>query len=78
MARVKGVPPRGLFQRMVYWMVKRSLGRVPEPMKVAAHSRHAFRGRIGMERAIMKFRSIPASLVSLVHIRVAMHVGCPF
>jgi hypothetical protein len=77
MARIEGSKPRGLFQRGVYWFIKRMLGNVPEPVRIAAISKRVFKGRIGMERALQKL-SVPAGLVTLAQIRVAQRVGCPF
>lgn len=78
MARIEGSPPRGLYQRLVYFMMRRFLGRVPEPSRIAAYSKSAFKGRIGMEQALMKLRKAPLGLVALAQIRTAQRIGCPF
>jgi alkylhydroperoxidase family enzyme len=77
MARIEGTPARGIFQRMVYWMTRRMLGSVPEPMRIAAWSPRAFRGRMDMERRLMKL-SIPPDLVAIAQLRTAQRIGCPF
>lgn len=77
MARIEGSRPRGLYQCAVFWFMKRVLGRVPEPVKISAISPPVFKGRIGMERALMKL-AVPAGLVTLAQIRVAQRIGCPF
>ena len=77
MARIEGTKPLNLFQRFAYWMLKRMLGRVPEPTRIAAYSPPVFKARIEMERAMMKLTVDPA-LVTLAHIRTAQRIGCPF
>jgi hypothetical protein len=78
MARMQGSPPRGLFQRVVYFMMRRMLGRVPEPSRIAAHSKPAFKGRMQMERAMMALKAVPPGLVALGSLRTAQLIGCPF
>ncbi|MCB9892828.1 MAG: hypothetical protein H6839_00095 [Planctomycetes bacterium] len=77
MARLEGSKPRGLYQRAVYRFMKRMLGRVPEPVRIAAISKPVFKGRIGMEQAMQKL-SVPPGLVALAQTRVAQRIGCPF
>ena len=80
MARIKGIEPRdaGLFTRIVYWLTKRKLGRVPETMKVTALSTRLLRGVGEMEMAQAALKSVDAILVALAEIKVATMVGCPF
>ncbi|MCA8911869.1 MAG: hypothetical protein KDB82_09205 [Planctomycetes bacterium] len=77
MARIEGSKARNLYQRMVYRFMKRMLGRVPEPVRIAAHSKPVFKGRIGMEGAMQKL-GVPPGLVTLAQIRTAQRIGCPF
>ena len=77
MARIEGSKPRGLYQRGVYWFMKRMLGRVPEPARIAAFSKPVFKERVGMEQAMQKLR-VPPGLVALAQIRTAQRIGCPF
>lgn len=77
MARIEGSKPRSLFQRFAYWMMKRMMGRVPEPVRIAAYSPPVFKARLNMERAMMKLAVDPA-LVTLAQIRTAQRIGCPF
>jgi len=78
MARIRGAEPRGWYTRLIYRLVRKMLGRVPEPVRIAAHNKHVFRGHVAMERAGQKARSLPEELKSLVSLRVATRVGCPF
>lgn len=77
MARMEGTEPRGMFQRIVYFMMKRWLGGVPDPVRIVALSPPIFKGRFHMERAMTKLE-IPPSLVSLTQLRTAQRIGCPF
>lgn len=78
MARLEGVPARGLYQRFVYRLMRRMLGRVPLPLRIAARSKGVLRGYVDMERGQQKARVVPAHLRNLAQIRTAMLVGCPF
>lgn len=79
MARLKGVedkPP--LIARVAFLLARRSLGRVPRPLRIRALAPHLVAGFGQMERAEAKSRSVPPSLVKLAQVRVATRVGCPF
>ena len=80
MARIAGVEPEraGLFVRFVYWMVRRKLGRVVLPIKVAAHHPRLLRSVGEMESGQMAARSVDAGLKSLASVKVAALIGCPF
>jgi hypothetical protein len=80
MARINGVEPRqaGWFVRFVYWMVRRKLGRVVLPIKIAAHHPRLLRSVGEMEAGQMAARSVGASLKSLASVKAAMLIGCPF
>jgi len=79
MVRIAGVErPPSLLARVVFWFVKRRLGRVPLPVRI--HARHArlFKGYAQMELAQDRARTVPARLKSLAGVRAAQLVGCPF
>jgi hypothetical protein len=80
MARIEGVPARraGLFQRFAYWMARRRVGKVPEPMTVMAHNPWIFRGYGLFEVALEKARRADARLKALASLKAAVLVGCPF
>jgi len=84
MARIRGAEPReqgllsGLFTRIIYWLVKRKLGRVVVPVQiVASHSRILW-GYVQMEQSFVSSHLVDAGLKDLAQLRVATLVGCPF
>jgi hypothetical protein len=86
MAHMKGVEPAeaGLFTRMVYWFVRRKIGKVTgqsrliEPVKVAAHHPRLLRALGQMEAGMAAARSVPTPLKRLATLKAAMLIGCPF
>ena len=80
MARIPGVPPSraGLVARFAYRFSKRMVGKVPEPLTVAAHHAWIFRGYTGYEFALGKARLVDARLKALAGLKAAALVGCPF
>jgi hypothetical protein len=80
MPRIAGIEPShaNLFTRLVYWMTKRQIGRVIEPLKVTAHQGRLLWANVMMELAQMKMHFVDESLKSLVDIKVATLIGCPF
>lgn len=80
MARITGVSPRNasLEARSVYWMAKRRLKRVPEPITVTAHHAWILRGYGAFEFALERSRQVDAKLKALASIKTATLIGCPF
>jgi hypothetical protein len=80
MARIQGVEERNarLFVRLAYWLTRRKIGRVVEPIKITAHHPRLLRALAGMEMGQQAARSVPADLKALASIKAAMLVGCPF
>lgn len=78
MARLKGHKAQGIFGHIVYWECKRVFGRVPSSVELLAHHQHVFKGAMGMERALMGAKSLPQRLKTLVQLRVAARINCPF
>jgi len=80
MARIQGVEPQqaGMFVRFVYWMVRRKLGRVVLPIKIAAHHPRLLRSLGEMETGQAAARTVDAGLKSLASVKTAMLIGCPF
>jgi alkylhydroperoxidase family enzyme len=80
MNRISGVEPRdaGLRVRIIYWLVKRRLKRLPKATKIRAHDPKLLElaGRMDLLTAAAK--TLPAALKELVQLKVAMMVGCPF
>ena len=80
MARIAGVRNKeaGLFTKFAYFMTKRRLGRVITPITITAHHPRLLRAYAHMELGQEAAGSIPAQLKALVHLKVAMMIGCPF
>ena len=80
MARIAGVPKNqaGVFVRLAYWMTRRKLGRVVTPVTLYAHHPRLLRAYAHMEMGQEQARAIAPELKTLLHIKVAMMIGCPF
>jgi AhpD family alkylhydroperoxidase len=84
MARIGGADPskqgllHGLFTRIIYSMVKRKVGRVVMPAKIAAHHTKILWGYGQMEQSLLSSQLVDAALKNLAQLRVATLVGCPF
>jgi hypothetical protein len=80
MARIEGVPlerARGV-ARIVYRMARKMLGRVPEPLTIAAHHDAILKAYTGYEFFLARARRVDAKLKALAQIKAASIVGCPF
>ena len=80
MARIEGVPARkaGIFVRIAYWMARRMVGKLVEPLTVAAHNPWIFRAYTGYEFALDRARRVEPKLKALAGIKAAVMIGCPF
>ena len=84
MARIDGANPgkqglfHGLFTRIIYSMVRRKLGRVVMPVKIAANHAKVLWGYGQMEQSLLSSRLVDSGLKNLGQLRVATLVGCPF
>jgi len=84
MTRIGGAEPnqqglvQGFFTRVIYSMVKRKVGRVVMPVKIAAHHAKLLWGYGQMEQSLLSSRLVDAGLKNLAQLRVATLVGCPF
>ena len=86
MAHMKGVEPAeaGWFTRLIYWFVRRSIGKVTgkgrliEPVKIAAHHPRLLRAIGRMDGGVEAARSVPAPLKRLASLKAALLIGCPF
>jgi hypothetical protein len=59
-------------------MVKRKVGRVVMPAKIAAHHTKILWGYGQMEQSLLSSQLVDAALKNLAQLRVATLVGCPF
>ena len=80
MPRIAGIEPSqaNLFTRLVYWMTKRQIGRVIEPLKVTARQGWLLWGSGQMEVAQLKMHSVDQALKALAEVKAATLIGCPF
>ena len=80
MARIEGVPAEraGVLVRLAYWMCRRMLGKVAEPLTVSAHNPWVFRAYGGFEWAMGKATRVDPKLKALAQLKAAALVGCPF
>lgn len=68
----------GLFARIVYFITRRKLGRVPEPVKVLHRNPAILMAMGGYETALERASQVPHRLKVLAQVRTAMQIGCPF
>ena len=59
-------------------MTRKRLGRVPEPVAVAAHHTKIFSAMAGFEMALERCHTVPERYKALGELRAAMVVGCEF
>jgi len=80
MQRIEGLDARqaGWSTRLVYWMTRRKVGRLVQPIKITAHSPRLLRAVGTMEMAQAAVKSVDAALKWLVKIKAATLIGCPY
>jgi hypothetical protein len=80
MARIEGVSDAeaGLVTRGVYRGAKRIAGRVPDPLRIMAHSKPVMWADALFELALARAHAVQPRLKSLASIKVAALVGCVF
>ena len=80
MARIEGVDPSrtSLLMRQVFKKVRKILGRDLTPQKITARVPRVFWSYTLAELFLGQKAKIPQRLRSLVLLRTAVRVGCPF
>src|SRR5262249_58413160 len=80
MSRIAPVPPQLAPPdvRAVYESATRKYGQLPIPVAVTAHHPEVFAAYTGFERAFRRASKLEARLSTLVVVKVASLVGCPF
>ncbi len=79
MPRIEGVPEgANPFVRIVYAMTRRKVGRMVDPVAIAAHHPRLLLGMAGFEEALGRSHRVDARLKALAELQAAAHVGCPF
>lgn len=80
MARVEGVAPQktSFLMRQVFKKVRKMLGRDLTPQKIQARVPRVFWVNVLMEWLLGQKAAVPQRQRSLVMLRTAVRVGCPF
>jgi hypothetical protein len=80
MARIEGVSDAeaGLVTRGMYRGAKRIAGRVPDPLRIMAHSQPVMWADAMFELALGRAHAVPARLKALASIKSAALIGCVF
>ena len=80
MARIEGVDPKqtSFLMRQVFKRVRKLLGRDLTPMKIAARVPRVFWVQMLTEWLLGQKAKVPQRLRSLILLRTAVRVGCPF
>jgi hypothetical protein len=78
--RIEGVSDRaaGPLARLVYWLARRRLGSVPEPLRILAHHPTILRGYGAFEQALGRAGRVETRLKLLAQLKAGARVGCPF
>lgn len=79
MARLEGVTRGGgLLARVAFWLCKRKIGKVIQPVRIHALHSELLMGYGRMEQAQEKARSVDPRLKTLGGVLAAVRIGCPF
>lgn len=80
MARIQGIDPKqtSFLMRQVFKKVRQMLGRDLTPQKMQARVPRVFWVNTLMEWLLDQKAAIPQRLRSLIMLRTAVRVGCPF
>ena len=80
MARIEGVGDdrAGMVTRQVFGAAKRMTGKVPEPLRIMAHSRSVMFASGFYELAAQRGSAVESRLKSLASVKVASMIGCVF
>lgn len=80
MARIQGIDPKqtSFLMRQVFKKVRKMLGRDLTPQKMQARVPRVFWVNTLMEWLLGQKAAVPQRLRSLIMLRTAVRVGCPF
>ncbi|HKV05272.1 MAG TPA: hypothetical protein VJO53_09225 [Candidatus Acidoferrales bacterium] len=80
MARVEGIEPEktSFLMRQVFKRVRKLLGKDLTPLKIQARVPRVFWASTIMEVLLGQKAKVPLRLRSIVQLRTAARVGCPF
>jgi len=80
MERASGLKPAdtGWITKLLYWAMRKRIGRVPKVKKLAAYDLSTLMASSWMDAVGASAKTIPILLKELVQLKVAAMVGCPF
>lgn len=80
MSRIQGVEAKDANwrTRILFWLIKRKLGRVSKISKIKAHWPKFLELTSRMDALVAAPGTVPDSLRELAQLKVAALVGCPF
>lgn len=80
MSRTAGVQQHeaGLRARVIFWLAKRRLGRVPLSARIQARDPKLLQAAARMSMHIARRGTVALKLKELAQLKVAALVGCPF
>lgn len=74
---MRGVERPGWLLRLVSWELRRRQGRVPESLSLVGHHPRILAAFTAYGAFFDSSKELSARLKRLVHLRIAMRVGCP-
>jgi hypothetical protein len=77
MARIEEPRKRPLTIKVMFWLVRRMLGKVPTPFRIKAHRPKLLMAHARTEQAFLKSKAVPEVIKVLVQLRTSSLVGCP-
>jgi len=80
MSRIAGVEPKkaGLFTRLAYFLARKKVGQLPEPLTIYAHNPWVMRAYGAYEMASQRATDVDTRLKVLASIKAGSLVGCPW
>ena len=80
MERANGVTSKhaNWITRLVFWRLKKHMGRVPKAKTLAAYHTGTLLATTWMDAVCASAKTVPASVKELVQLKVAVLVGCPY
>ena len=80
-ARIDFIPDAeaGVFVRLIKWLIQKRtrLNQKGESWNLMAHHKGVMYANLGYMAMLDNWKKVPRRLKRLIHLRVAMRVGCP-
>ncbi|HTM22348.1 MAG TPA: hypothetical protein VL172_17630, partial [Kofleriaceae bacterium] len=77
MARIEEPRKRPFTIRVLFWIVRRVIGKVPTPWRIKAHRPRLLMAHARGERALQKSHAVADTIKALAQMRTSTLVGCP-